>query len=204
MTRWCGVVVASVLCVLGAMRADAQTMEGGVKVGIASAGMSIDDGASVPTKSRTGLVAGAFVRRVVEDNPLGIQVEALVTQKGVKFPGDDAEIKITYVEVPLLARYAVELSGGARPYVVAGPSLAIRMATAYVPKLDAELPELIARTDAGLVLGGGVDVGRLVLDARYTLGLKNVLSADWLYYVNETGSGKNRAFTVTVGYRFGE
>ncbi len=51
--------------------------------------------------------------------------------------------------------------------------------------------------DFGVSMGGGVERGRLVIDARYTLGISDIDK-------DKTDATKttNRTVVVTVGYRF--
>ena len=50
----------------------------------------------------------------------------------------------------------------------------------------------------GLTAGGGVDIGRAVVDARYTTGLTNVDAV-----ASDAITIKNRTFSVMGGIRFG-
>lgn len=83
-----------------------------------------------------------------------------------------------YLEVPILARVAIPAGGLASPYLLAGPTVGVRLSEELRLTGDASVSfdsDYVKGTDLGLALGAGVDVGRgrarWSLESRYTLGL---------------------------------
>jgi len=186
----------AVALLVSAGTATAQTSFG-VKAGLNLANLSISDADDTfDPENRTGLVAGVFVT-IPGGGIFAFQPEALVSMQGAKFTdgGDTGTAKIDYFQVPLLARI-----GPSKAAIVVGPSFGYRFrAKLSVPGLaseDEDFSEQIERMDVGLVAGVTADVGRLVLDGRYTWGLSNIekeATAD---------KTKNRVISLTLGLRF--
>jgi len=189
--------LALLIFLLASTPAAAQTF--GVKGGVNLATQtSADDGSALDP--RAALVAGAFVRLPVV-SWLDLQVEGLYAMKGAKldFQGVKSTLAIDYLEVPALAR--LRIGSGRRHYFVAGgPSVALRLRAKTRTRFSGASEELdiadqIERLDYGVAAGGGVEIGSLVFDARYTLGLRNIDKA-------EGSSTKNRAISITAGFTF--
>lgn len=185
----------AVALLVSAGTATAQTSFG-VKAGLNLANLSISEADDTfDPENRTGLVAGVFVT-VRGGGIFAFQPEALVSMQGAKFTdgSDSGAAKIDYFQVPLLARI-----GPSNVAFVVGPSIGYRIRA----KLsgtglteDEDFSDQIKRMDLGLVAGLTADVGRLVLDGRYTWGLTNIeeeATAD---------KTKNRVISLTLGLRF--
>lgn len=194
-----GLITALLVC---AATAHAQTPSFGIRAGVNLADLSFSSDAEVTnSKNLTGLVAGVFATVPLTDL-VAFQPEALFSRQGTKFTEDDedAKIKIDYFQVPLLGRF--KFAKGSPVAVLIGPSLGFRSSAKLdVPGapagFDDDFEDEVERFDLGLVTGIGVDVGRLVLDGRYTWGLRNIAK-------NNEGQGeaRNRVFSATVGVRF--
>lgn len=186
----------AVALLVSAGTANAQTSFG-VKAGLNLANLSISDADDTfDPENRTGLVAGVFVT-IPGGGIFAFQPEALVSMQGAKFTdgGDTGTAKIDYFQVPLLARI-----GPSKAAIVVGPSFGYRfrakLSAAGLASEDEDFSEQIERMDVGLVAGVTADVGRLVLDGRYTWGLTNIekeATAD---------KTKNRVISLTLGLRF--
>lgn len=112
------------------------------------------------------------------------------------------DVRIHYVELPLLVRWSPARRGALRPYVVTGPAVAFKLsseaslksgaATARAPHSGMRMANIFERAgtisgpnyravDLGLVGGGGITIGagafRAVLDARYEYGARSVIGA---------------------------
>jgi len=203
------VVLAGALALAVAAPLSGQGLRGGVKVGIASATLSGDD--VDDAESRTAFWGGGFLTFPLAPG-FAIQPEVLYASKGVAatgaFDGDvEAQLRIAYIEVPILAKFTVGTSI-ARPYFFAGPTIGFRVScevevsgggisiTADCDESDEEDVEFKS-TDIGAVFGAGFDYDlsgvTLVVDGRYGLGLSTIVD----------GPGdpdvKNRAFAFLVG-----
>jgi hypothetical protein len=186
----------AVALLVSAGTATAQTTFG-VKAGLNLANLSISEADDTfDPENRTGLVAGVFVT-VRGSGIFAFQPEALISMQGAKFTDgtDTGTAKIDYFQVPLLARI-----GPSKVGIVVGPSIGFRikakLSGAGLSPEDEDFSDQIKRMDLGLVAGVTADVGRLVLDGRYTWGLTNIeeeATAD---------KTKNKVVSLTVGLRF--
>jgi len=189
----------------------AQSIGVGVKGGVSLADVpNFADGvdaASDVLDRRIGYAVGGFVALGL-GNGFSIQPEALYTQKGMgaSAPGGTAstefELKADYVDVPLLARFT--FGKGLRGYVFAGPSLNFLISAKAKSGSSEDGPETDVSEDmesfeAALVLGGGIEVGPLLVEARWSEGLTNILADA----VSPAGPElKTRTLLVLGGIRF--
>jgi hypothetical protein len=190
-------ILALVVALLvSAGTATAQTTFG-VKAGLNLANLSISEADDTfEPENRTGFVAGVFAT-FRGGGIFAFQPEALISMQGAKFSDgtDSGTAKIDYFQVPLLARIGPSNVG-----IVVGPSFGYRirakLSAAGLSTEDEDFSDQIKRMDVGLVAGLTADVGRLVLDGRYTWGLTNIeeeATAD---------KTKNRVISLTLGLRF--
>lgn len=168
----------------------------GLKAGLSLANVSFDDDLG-ETSNRTGLVTGLFAS-VPVNSRVAFQPELLYAMKGAKIDieGNEATLKVDYVEVPLLADVRLN-AGTTRVSLVAGPSFGFRSrARLEFAGESADVSEEVRRVDVGLATGIAVTAGRFVLDGHYTWSLRNAASRD------VENAGKNRALSITGGWRF--
>lgn len=147
--------------------------------------------------TRTGFVVGGFAKFSIPDSPLSIQPEALYSQQGGE--QDGSEIRIDYLQVPVLFKFAMSQGGTAEPNLFAGPYAGLRLTaeqdggTGFLGG-STNIENRTESVDYGLALGGGIDieVGNSIftMDARYNLGLADVF--------NDV-DGKHRVFAITFG-----
>ncbi|MFC5410411.1 porin family protein [Larkinella bovis] len=161
--------------------------------------------------AKLGLVAGGFVS-YSSINHFGISADVLYSQRGGKYdnPSDRSSHTqfLNYLEIPVVARYYLNLSGNFRPNLFVGPSLGILLNSKRTNSINQGQSYPDAKTDdefEPLDLGGTAgfqanfkvkDRQRFLIDARYTLGLTNVRTnaSPWL---------GNSTFSFTLGYSFG-
>ena len=171
----------------------------GLKAGVNSSTLSSDD-ERLDVGSRWGAVAGAFVGKNISEN-LGIQLEGLFSQRGAndKTNRSDNAIRLTYLDVPLTARFGSTTANNMHFHAFTGPQLGIKLSAKYKDDFsgtEMDLDDEVKSWDFGWTVGAGVEMNRISLDARYTLGLTNIDNSD------SDSSLKNRTFTVLLGYRF--
>ncbi|WP_229313249.1 porin family protein [Larkinella terrae] len=160
---------------------------------------------------KVGLIAGGFVS-YSSINHFGISADVLYSQRGGKYdnPSDRSSHTqfLNYLEIPVVARYYLNLSGNFRPNFFVGPSLGILMAAKRTHSInqgqsypDSDTKDEFEPLDLGGTAGFQAnfkvkDRQRFLIDARYTLGLTNVRtnSSPWL---------GNSTFSFTLGYSFG-
>lgn len=190
------VIVCMVLCSLFI----GQTVfaEIGIKAGANFATVSDSD----EGETKTGLIFGVYYAYDLNDS-FAIQPELLYIQNGVKVSDSGATLKwnFDYLVIPVLAKYKFEASETVKPYIMAGPYLGFKLSAKIKGEsddvsLEADIDEAKG-TDFGVVFGGGVGVtmgsGQLLLEARYNLGLSEIM---------EDYTSKNRSFSLMVGYAF--
>lgn len=188
---------------LGAPPAAAQGLGVGVKGGL-NFSTVVFDGTDFPATRTAGIVAGAFVTVPV----LGwftLQPEVLYSAKGADFDnGVRSELRLDYLEVPILLRVPLGAAGGARLYAVAGPSFGYRLRARSRTTFSGATEEIdiaddIEQLDLGLAAGAGIALRALAVEARYTHGLSDIDTDK-----DDRGgvAVRNRAFAVTLGLRF--
>jgi Outer membrane protein beta-barrel domain len=175
--------------------------------------------------SFTGFTAGVMAE-IPMINGLSFRPELNYIQKGftvsqsfdVDLIGIDMEVgakartRINYVELPLLLKYSIG-SDMARVYAIAGPSIAYAANAELNPVatfiVDFNLPSIPINLDNNIynrweisgVLGAGGEVkagsGKVFADARYNIGLTNMLNNPVVDL-----RIKNQGFSVSAGYAY--
>ena len=184
-------------------------LAGGVKGGIGFASLSAESSElqEFIDDSRTGLIIGGFVDVPVNDM-FSMMVEGLYSQKGatasVTEPGGtfDVTTKIDYFEIPILAKFPFNTMTTVRPFVYAGIAPAFKVSAKQTAEFSGEedeedLDDDVKGMDLPLVFGGGVQVGKIALEARYNLGLLNINESS-----DEEGSVKTRQFAILASFSF--
>lgn len=193
------------LIVGGASNVQAQALSAGVKAGLNVATLDFDrqPPESPAIDTRTGLVAGLFFVWPAGSR-LSVQTEALYSQKGATFDesGVSGAVELDYLEVPILLRLSTPPSNGASFHVFGGPSFGVRLRArseiAFEGETEREeFSDEVKRFDLGLVVGAGVELGRLVIDGRYTWGVSNVNAL-----ADDDVEIRNRAFSIMAGVKF--
>ena len=144
---------------------------------------------------RSGFLGGAFVTAPLQSRA-DVKLEFLVSQKGVEqlFRLDD-ELELTDIEIPVLVRFKLHQPNAPGAHFFAGPTFAFTTSATYHDEGESEdvKDDLDGTTDVGLTVGGGVEFGRVSVDARYTWGLGSIVTD------GDTGASlKNRTFSVTA------
>ncbi len=192
------VTIASLVAVAGlglasnasaqAMMSESKPMAFGAKVGVNFANLNGSDAGS--TSSRTGLVIGAYANIGVADI-ISIQPEVLYSMKGasqsLSVGGSTytATVKLNYLDIPVLLKVNVPLSGGSsiRPSLFAGPSLGILLSSKTKVEgggvsQESDTKSDTKSTDFGIVVGAGLGFGfaghEAGIDARYQQGLTSL------------------------------
>ena len=160
--------------------------------------------------SYTGFGVGGFVGLQLSPS-FAIEPEVLYVQKGIKLDATagNAKIKVPYFEIPVLAKFRIPAKGQSivSPHLYAGPALAFKTGchvkgtgstgTISEPCDAPAIDVRVKSTDFSLAFGGGVDVGRAIIDVRYDLGLSKV---------GDDPSGnndvKNRTIYLLAGWTF--
>ncbi len=176
----------------------------GVLVGLNSASVNLEaEGFEIDADRRAGFAAGLYWVHALQ-GPLGIEVDALFAQKGVSLPasvfGDDLDLKLSYLDFPVLVRYSRPATPSVGFHAYVGPSFNLKLGdTIEVNGIEQEADSPIESFETALVFGGGLTFGAIRVDARYGLGLSSIADeAD----VELASSVKNRVFSILFGLRF--
>jgi len=195
---------------LPAARAAAQSQQSsdspdtyGVKAGVlwSTLDLVIPD-AIISENQQLGFTAGFFGSTRLAGR-LYLDFEVLVTTKGTKYDFADFEneLRLTYLELPVLARVRVLRAGAVTAYVSGGASFAFKLKEVQKEAgEETSVDDDVKKWDIGIAMGGGVSIGSFVVDARYTLGLIDIVDVDTAGFAEPTA--KNKAISVTFGYRF--
>jgi hypothetical protein len=183
----------------------------GLKGGLSLSRLATDPDVPEDTLSTlTDFSAGAFV--VLSDSPLTAQIEALVTRRGTSLGGDVfgllpgdflglddlVKIRLTYLDLSAFLR-AQAGSGANHVYVFGGPTVGVKLKSELVvPFLTQEFDAATEDFDLALAGGIGVEANHIVLEGRYTHGLRDIIPA-----VDAFGAHvRHRSASILVGVRF--
>ena len=170
----------------------------------------------VKAENRSGTLFGVSLN-VPVGSTWSLQPEALFISKGGKFGSTDPatgdqEVKLDYVEVPLLLRRNLVNSTVLVPHVYAGPtisfnincSIRLRGNTAVPsPDSDCERNDFKPKTfDWGAAVGAGVDLALggfgVTAGARYGVGISSVVEDGGTAFPDRV---RNGTFAVYAGLR---
>ncbi len=205
------IILAAFVLSLMAFSANAQYL--GLKGGLNLSNLNVDD---VDSKNmRTGYHFGAYLNLPLSD-AFSFQPEVLYSTKGstvekvYDFAGIDgtgtAELKIDYIDVPLLGIFRI---GNALELHV-GPYIGFLANSSYNLKIEGELDgeyndeidsDQLKGLDYGLIGGFALNFSALQVGARYNYGLQKIedsSTADAIF-----GDAKNSYFQIFAALRIG-
>ena len=175
----------------------AAAQEFAVKAGISSSNLSLSaDSHSYTADRSAGLIAGVSFTQPIK-KAAHVQIEGLVNLRdGIRADG----LKLTYLEVPVLARVTAWRSDNRGVYLFGGPQFAFNLSGKSVAAgLGDGVGRDIENVEWGLTLGAGVELSRLILDVRYTRALTGAFAED-----DPRAGFKIRTFTAMAGLRLGK
>ncbi|MEN7546431.1 porin family protein [Rapidithrix thailandica] len=179
----------------------------GYTFGLNQAKATIKDKASntsVSLKSILGLRAGVSMQ-VPASESFSLITGVFLNQKGFEFTdtgsGEDVEIKIHYLSLPILAQIGMSFRKNPRLFIDAGPVISI--AASGRVKVDGQKGDLdfnsdhegsIKRLDLGFTFGAGVEIDPIKIRLSYEAGLANISNST-------EASLRNRVFSLTLAYQ---
>ena len=126
--------------------------------------------------------------------------QPIVTGTGTKPPPANRVVLIRYLEIPLLLRASNRTGADSSVYLIGGPLLALRRNAVIRQVVDSgrleKITDEVAGSNMAVVVGGGFQHQRWLVDARLTRGLRNVAVTPQPFEV------KTNAFSVLMGVRF--
>lgn len=166
------------------------------------------------TNDLIGFIGGGFARLDLSTR-FAVDAQALFVMKGgeqnaerVQDGEKPNQLRLTYLEFPLLLRFRLLAGGSVRPEVFAGPTLSFQLSCRFdeVPSGESS-PEdcvdagiLTRSTDPGISFGGALDIaagpGSVVVEGRGNVSLRSVDDSAAELDV------RNRFLSLMVGYRF--
>ena len=189
----------------------AKGIKAGFKIGVNYANVfgeeatALEEFLGADFKSKMGLCAGGFIQFNLS-NVLTIQPEFLYSMKGARMEeevlGETLKVayNLSYLEVPVLVKFMIPTPGGVKPSLFVGPAVAIKlgakMKVEYAGDTDEDdVSDDVENTEFGLIIGGGLDFGKIMFDVRYNLGLTTLS-------IYEDEEIKNRGISFKVGFSF--
>jgi len=214
-------LVTGLFLVFGASSAKAQTeFQPGVKAGVTS--MTVGgDNVSDEIDRRTGFVVGGFVK-IDLGGPIGLRPEITYVQKGsssestiiIDSEGNETQVesttKLDYIELPVLLDVYIPVEGNIAPRIFAGPTVGFNInaeaeTEASGGSSTTDLSDAVSDTEFGVAFGAGIDIeadfGTVLIDARYQLGLTNILDES-NFGEFDVGTSRNQGFAVGLGVAF--
>lgn len=148
------------------------------------------------TEARVGLVAGAEFEYYLS-SAVGLSAGAFYAQQGAELKDYNVTFKLDYLNVPIVFNFylwkGLAIKAGLQPGFKMSSDVegTFRGNTATV-----DIKEYVNDFDLAVPVGISYDFGRLVLDARYTFGMKQIFkdAADL--------DSKNLTFQLGLGYKF--
>ena len=160
------------------------------------------DWSGTEAKSKLGYQIGGVGEFGFTDN-FSIQTELLFYAKGTKFDDVDGQLKMNYLGIPLLAKYAFKVVGLTKIYAMGGTFTEVRTKGEWVDPggTTSELGSGFKKYDWGFSFGCGAeyptDKGIWGLDLRYNLGMTD-LHDD----AGDNTKTRSRSFGFALTYKY--
>jgi hypothetical protein len=164
----------------------AQAHRMGVKSGLNSSTFTGDiyDASKLTKSARLSWRGGAFLISSLSPH-VALQLEALYSREGFSAQGQlygfgampigprVTTVTIHVLELPVLFRVEPRPSGRLNPYLIAGPGVGFllsgrRIIPGYA---DFSLSDVLSQVDSRAVVGGGITLSHVLIEARFTQGL---------------------------------
>ena len=175
-------------------------MKFGANVGVNFATITGDDTSDV--KSKTSFHLGAVAEISISDK-FSVQPELLYSAQGAKEDGGDGELKLDYINIPVMAKFYVAEGFS----LEAGPQVGFLMsAKSEGGGESVDMKDFTSGIDFGLNFGLGYKMeSGLNFGARYNLGLSNFWDLpsdiDPEFGISDF-KNKNSVIQLSVGYFF--
>lgn len=188
-------IILSAIAVMAFAFTNAQQTRFGVKGGLnisTVVGGDVED-----TKSLVGFHVGGFAEIKVFDK-FFIQPELLYSAQGTKVDGfgGDADIKLNYLNIPVLAKYYIVDKFS----VEAGPQLGVLLSAKAE---GTDIKDGTRSVDFGFNIGAGYNfTDNFSVGLRYTIGLSPLSDKDIDDANDYYDSAKNSNLALSLAYKF--
>lgn len=149
----------------------------------------------------TSYGGGIFVEMPLNQY-VSIQPEVLLLMKkseGAAIFGATGTINNSYIDVPLMLRFNIDVLDGITPYVLGGPY------AGYLLKAESEqngtkedITDDFKSINLGAKIGGGLKLSSLSVEVMYDMGLMNIMDDD----LGGNLSAKQSGLTLMLGISF--
>jgi hypothetical protein len=192
----------------------AEGMMFGIKGGLNMSNLTGDDatiGDTAPSM-KMGFGGGIFFNYAFTEL-FAVQVEGLYMMKGATYEWSEGEesgsvdVKIDYIEVPLLLKVTIPTEGKIKPAIFAGPTFGFLM-SAKGPGEDGkevDIKDEVESMDIGIIggaeIGYKLEKGMIFLSASYEVGMQTIGKVE----EGEEGDApdfKNTNIGIYLGYGF--
>jgi hypothetical protein len=147
--------------------------------------------------SKGGWEAGIFLGGN-RSGVVGLMAELMYARKSFEEGAISKTTNLDYFEIPLLLRLNIGSSNknkGLIFYGLAGPVLDFNV---KAQQDGVDVSDSYEKFDIGVLAGGGLEISRIIFEARYNWGLKNVLKNSG----SLSSELKNQTFALLGGIRF--
>ena len=144
------------------------------------------------TKMKVGLVAGAEFGYNLSEQ-FGLTAGLLYSMQGSKYKDIDDAQKCDYLNIPVMANYYI-IPGLA---IKAGIQPGFLMSAKYG---DVDTKDAYKSFDLSVPLGLSYEISDFVIDARYNLGVSNIMDKDLSKALGDP-KVHNSVIMLTIGYK---
>lgn len=167
-------------------------------------GLNISDMSNTKVSVKAGFTAGLFTE--YRFRWFAISGEVLYSRQGIsnKYTEDGTkykeQLKSHYLNVPVMANFYVTKRLALKAGLQAGFNLGASMVTKHGNTKEKDgVDGIFTTADLSVPVGISYDLGPLVLDARYNVGVTNVSKGNSVLL---PGTSRNNVFTISAGIRF--
>jgi len=186
-------MLLAAVAVFGFANVNAQEVKFGAKAGVNIANIGGDD--TDGQKARTAFHVGGVAEIGISDK-FAVQPELLYSSQGTKADQGDGEVKLDYLNIPVMAKYMVADGFS----LEAGPQVGVLLSAKSNDgegSGDVDIKDFVNGIDFALGVGANYTLeSGLNFGARYSLGLSDINDFEG------AGSNQNNVFQFSVGYFF--
>lgn len=147
-------------------------------------------------KSNNGWIVGLWFGGN-RQGVVGVMGEIMYAKKSAKASVGTTTFDNYYLEIPILARINIgtESRNGISVYGLVGPAFDILL---KAKQNDFDIKDNYESLDIGLIIGGGIEITRLLIELQYNKGLRNVAKGSGASFTEI----KTHSFAIMAGVRF--